>query len=97
MVLISGNSRLAGGLTAKLSHRYLADGIMLLPLQHRRQGVDLGLQQGQLLELFCQFGQQGFQFTHLLAQGGFGGKGLHGSTLGHVGGEQPGVHHKMTV
>lgn len=77
VILIGGQGGGQRLLPREIVHFDGLDGIVLFPLRHGGQGIDMGLQQWELAELSGETGKGVFQFVHLLAQGGGGGKGVH--------------------
>ena len=69
-----GSQRL---LTLEVTHLNLRDRVVLFPLWHRGEGIDMGLLQRQLAEQIGQLVEGGFNGCHLLPQGGARGKGIH--------------------
>ncbi|MNF73926.1 hypothetical protein D3C84_559440 [compost metagenome] len=77
VILVGGQGGGQRLLPREIAHFDGLDGIVLFPLRHGGQGIDMGLQQLELAELSGETGKGVFQFVHLLTQGGGGGKGVH--------------------
>ena len=77
MVLKGGEGGGQGRLAREIAHFDGLDGLMLFPLGHGREGIDMSLQQVELAQLPGKACQRRLQQGHLLTQGGGGGKGVH--------------------
>lgn len=81
VVLKGGEGGGQGRLAREIAHLDGLDGLMLFPLGHGREGIDMSLQQVELAQLPGKACQRRFQQGHLLTQGGGGGKGVHRQIL----------------